>query len=102
MTTSHTPTPWRNGKKYKSDIYTGDGSKTIARVIFGNILSSQAAADAAHIVHYVNAHDDLVAALKFMISEFKSAISAATQGNGDPEIYAGLIQARAALAKATK
>jgi hypothetical protein len=44
MTTSHTPTPWRNGKKYKSDIYTGDGSKTIARVIFGNILSSQAAA----------------------------------------------------------
>jgi hypothetical protein len=56
----HTPTPWHVGPYYKEDIESGSGR--VGQMFPLN--SPRGAANAAHAVHCVNAHDALVAALR--------------------------------------
>lgn len=61
MTTKRTPGPWTQG----------DGYNTHATSVFGSnghrLAQATSPADADHIVRCVNAHDDLLAALRDLI-----------------------------------
>lgn len=88
MTTSHTPGPWAgplNTGLTKFEIQ--GGGKKIAVV--------ESLPDAAHIVRCVNAHDDLVAALREMTDRFEALRELHKYG---PSTLT--VSARAALAKA--
>ena len=58
--------PWHVGPLYKSDIESSAGR--VAEC--GRTQSPRAIADAALIVHRVNAHDELVAALKAIVEMY--------------------------------
>lgn len=62
--TTHTPTPWHQGPYYTSDVESRDGR--ICECM--PLMSPRAAANAELIVRAVNAHDDLLAALKALRS----------------------------------
>lgn len=65
---THTPTPWIVKEKQKGRFYRimSEDNKSIADVWLGNDgdQSQPVKQDAEHIVKCVNAHDDLVNALK--------------------------------------
>ena len=89
--TTHTPTPW----EYKKLV--GDVGKLIRPHSEQEYLSIAPAIDAAHIVACVNAHDELVAALREIISQID-------QGGSGGKVFARdacITGARALLAKVT-
>ena len=116
--TKHTPTPWKVAANLDKDFpFRVDGQPTEETpcgfspcLVFGNGTSNRgvAKANATHIVSCVNAHDDLVAALKRLLSE---AVPAACdcRGGGDnivkmtdrewEAVVSASDQARAALKK---
>lgn len=75
---THTPTPWKVSEPFKSrgwnyvEIRSAEGH-TIARIILGrdDHMDKAALERAAFIVRAVNAHDDLVTALKDLVSIVK-------------------------------
>jgi hypothetical protein len=100
MTTSHTPTPWIvNGKSIEyGEGLSGGLVAACVEDVFGNSIDD---ADMAHIVRCVNAHDDLVAALKDLddcYCEVGGQLTHVQRANHRKV----LMQARAALEKATK
>jgi hypothetical protein len=102
MTTSHTPTPWRNGDKYGEDIFSGvDRIAVATEHPYRPGEAIVAVANAAHIVRCVNAHDDLVAALKALEDCYCEA-SEHLDRDQRAHHREVLMQARAALVKATQ
>lgn len=97
MNTKHTPTPWG----YRADSlslvgYYENGRQLVASFRSGTISGE----DAAHIVRCVNAHDKLVAALRFV----EATLASVAVPSGCPEVsraFADLLDGtRAALAEA--
>jgi Tat protein secretion system quality control protein TatD with DNase activity len=105
MTKSHTPTPWKVGDKYHADIYqqipSGQGSRIASCMAY---LTGNEAYNAAHIVHCVNAHDELVAALQDVSQTLAWVGHGECRGFSDRLLKTeqALEKARAALEKATK
>jgi hypothetical protein len=101
MTTSHTPTPWTTG--ISSNKKNGDAWRDILADWNGKplYLGEAQKNDAAFIVRCVNAHDDLVAALKDLDDCYCEAGEQLThiQRANHRKV---LMQARAALDKATQ
>ena len=100
----HAPLPWHVGPYYKHDIESREG-RVAECVMFG---SPRAAANAEFIVRAVNAHDDLLATLKWAERQLAALVSE-DDGNGSfirgtgtelVGFYAGREQIRAAIAKA--
>lgn len=63
----HTPTPWAvNPIKAQVDAFDHDGPLPVCQMLWPTTLRSEqeALANAARIVHCVNHHDELVAALE--------------------------------------
>lgn len=90
----HTPVPWRVGRSNGHfDIFTQAG-ELVAAMNIGHIAGEEKA-NAAFIVRAVNVHDDLVAALEAMVAQLEW-----WPGEKNPEGFACMKQARAALAKA--
>ena len=98
----YTPTPWvydelRPASFYSDDV-TGSIIGTCDGFRFAERPAAEQAANAAHIVKCVNAHDDLVAALSIFLGHddrFKIAVG------GNPNAVEKMMEAaRAALAKA--
>lgn len=96
---AHTPTPWQVVKNSM-----GDPVKIFAPYSLGHVCNCDVRggdlatreANAAHIVHCVNTHDALVAALRGLIAQHDRP-----HGFADEHWYAReLEQARAALAAA--
>lgn len=65
---SHTPTPWYASKT------EGKGRAYIAATGIGNVVDAGSVShgDAAHIVRCVNAHDELVAALRAIVAAWEA------------------------------
>lgn len=81
--TAHTPTPWTTGKGTVTIRANTDGDKAFIATTrthggYHQRDDDTCAANAAHIVRCVNAHDALVAALRFVETDvFSSAVSRA-------------------------
>lgn len=108
--TTHTPTPWGYALQEAGDEqYGGSGSTpflitsicdlgwNLAAVI-GDVPNLPAEANAAFIVRAVNAHDDLVAALKQCRDELVSIHHGDSDMEHAEKHSAGLRMANAALA----
>ena len=107
MSGAHTPTPWMVGSapmgKYAQIQSLGNGFLKIAAVA----PSADRNSNAAHIVKCVNAHDELVAALRNLIGAASIAPSGdggySTDGvygtDGILAIHLAVSDARAVLAK---
>ena len=92
--TTHTPTPWHQGPYYKGDVESREG-----RICECTPLSSpRAAANAEFIVRAVNAHDDLLAALKDVIAALQADAPGTPLNNRKYDALGA--RARAAIAKA--
>lgn len=89
----HTPTPWNYKQAYANGAgaFIGPDGKGIA-CITSSTKRDNNAANAAHIVRCVNAHDELVAALRALLKAHGERTSWASESLWDA--------ARAALAKA--
>lgn len=102
-TPAHTPTPWtfrpeakdEDGEPAFFSIYDSRG-REVANTAGGNFPTNIEKRNAEHIVRCVNAHDELVAALR-------DAIRVMDEGEEDqlpPDLYFQVFKnARAALAK---
>jgi len=86
-----TVTPWFVSAKDDSNIFADDGS---------HVAACAESSDAAHIVRCVNAHDDLLAALRDML-ELRDATMQSKIIPEKPELEI-VAAARAAIAKATQ
>jgi hypothetical protein len=95
MTTSHTPTPWAvDGKSIAfGDSCTGGLVAASVENIFGEAIDIK---DMQRIVHCVNAHDELVAALQ------RAQMAMLGYAHRNDIIQAALDATDCALAKATK
>src|SRR5208282_3626924 len=100
MTTkqAHTPTPWQvnltspNAGTFKLTDADGEFISYLARSRYHDDREDpEAEADAAHIVHCVNTHDALVAALRSLHDAW---------GADSKTVSKALVEARAALAAA--
>ena len=107
---AHTPTPWRVLENTRGLIVPADGdgshrvASTVDRVAYerdpDNYHDDNAARDeanAARIVKCVNAHDELVEALKTALADL-DRLAAVGRCSG---MMQGAVAARAALAKVT-
>lgn len=66
----HSPTPWRvDHNKYDGEwrVYCGSDEGSLPPVINSLFRGKDGEADARHIVHCVNNHDDLVDALSTLV-----------------------------------
>ena len=100
MKVTHTPGPWRVGKKYVTDIYPNDGGMLVARVMTGGISNNKSYANARLIA----AAPELLEALMLMVfdeqgNEWRD--SKVDQGIWDDRRTRGEDIAREAIAKAT-
>lgn len=99
----HTQTPWRVDPNYSSDIIGGDGRDVAETSLSEGWQRGEevSAANAAHIVTCVNAHDDLLAALR----EARAwGVAACTDSGSDDlrqKARVDVDQIDAAIAKAT-
>lgn len=105
MNAMHTPTPWETVELNPESwhIWPNNGKDTfrIATCYCHQLGGEDAKANAAFIVRAVNAHDDLVAALRKLIGDFESEIHNEYDGTSMLEDrLAEIDYARAALAKA--
>lgn len=96
MTNKHTELPWRTGEKF-GRIYVGDGSAEIdvcdCRLAGINAVacSTMIAANAAFIVQACNAHEELVEALKGLLSAMETSEEFSDGSNEDMKAaYAAL------------
>lgn len=87
----HTPTPWKFAKGWMR----GRDNERIAE-----FFSHPSFDDQQFIERAVNCHDDLVAALKFLLDDHVALISSGDCGNWNAESTPEVKAARAALAKA--
>ena len=92
MKVTHTPGPWRVGKKYVTDIYPNDGGMLVARVMTGGISNNKSHANARLIA----AAPELLAALQ----SIAETVVYAPEG-GHEEVSDCVRIAKQAIAKAT-
>lgn len=88
----HTPTPWTYDGYYIVSPVNGDVAQTLRNRPNGHV-------DAAHIVKCVNAHDELVAALKAFTKAEESFREATQHQSVDDWLDDAYEQAIAILAK---
>ena len=96
-----TPRPWVVDFNHR--IVDGEGEPIADCKVVGAItrLSNQKpAADAALIVRAVNAHDDLVAALRALVDKYAELVNGGDCGFWNPENEDEMKAARTAIAKA--
>lgn len=99
----HTPGPWKSDEMAEDMALfhiTGPDGRRVASVDCRTTFMEdvdEAAANAAFIVRAVNCHEELLAALKSMVSAFHP-----TQGGSDIYCDAATNAARAAIAKAER
>jgi hypothetical protein len=105
--TKQTPTPWRiatDEQGYAHHI-AADGYITVSSfsVAVKNCCDKETIkANAAHIVRSVNAHDELVAALQNMLEQFVTIPGADTKPGLVQDERMAIMNARAAIVKATQ
>ncbi|WP_036305437.1 hypothetical protein [Methylopila sp. 73B] len=100
---AHTPTPWAvcGSDEHWIDIKPAREKRRISLSIATVATCTvDAEANAAFIVRACNAHDDLVAALKAMVSDAVELAESGDAGFWDAEKVPAVIAARAALARA--
>lgn len=109
MNTSHTPTPWTNDE-HSAYVWNKEGNVCVcgdptADSIVGYTEAGRsteglhaAVANARHIVHSVNSHDDLLAALTALVKAYEDVQNG--KRNSLTEQHAEYQQAIAAIKKA--
>lgn len=108
---SHTPTPWQirgtidgesqiNGSGWVDLAPCTEEFKVIGSLYHHHHTGEQNLANAEFIVKAVNAHADLVAALKGVTDLYTSLVHSGDAGFWDPEEEEPIVAAREALAKA--
>lgn len=116
---AHTKTPWHVYDSYSDDRYPGIDAVGSSIVIFGceddetgvrGSTPEESFANAAFICRAVNAHDDLVAALKDLLDmcmsngDFRNGVTDHSGSSDEGEYFSGLCfdRARRALTKAAQ
>jgi hypothetical protein len=96
----HTPTPWEYVSEPEPHVRRKGGKATL--LMLSNVVGEQKVSDLKHAVNCVNAHDELVAALKALtkdITESDLVISEQQAGESGIEAAAAFRAAFYVLAK---